>query len=289
MQLEIRNLIKQYKNKTALNGISLKLSTGIYGLLGPNGAGKSTLMNIISGNISPSSGKILLDGEDINERSRSFRSVLGYMPQQQSLYPDFMAYDFLAYMSTLRGMKRKAAATRIPEVLEQVGLLDRSGDKIKSFSGGMKQRLLIAQAILADPKVLILDEPTAGLDPKQRIAIRNLISQIAADKIVIIATHIVSDVELVANRFLLLKAGEIIADDTREGLCSLLQGKVWELYVDEDTLNSIQENGSFQVGNISREGNHFYVRVIAEKEPEAYSHLPMRPTLEDVYQYCYPE
>lgn len=289
MQLEIRNLIKQYKNKTALNGISLKLSTGIYGLLGPNGAGKSTLMNIISGNISPSSGKILLDGEDINERSRSFRSVLGYMPQQQSLYPDFTAYDFLAYMSTLRGMKRKAAATRIPEVLEQVGLLDRSGDRIKSFSGGMKQRLLIAQAILADPKVLILDEPTAGLGPKQRISIRNLISKIAADKIVIIATHIVSDVELVANRFLLLKAGEIIADDTREALCASLQGKVWELFVGEDTLTDIQEEGRFLVGNISRDGEHFYVRVISEKEPETFPHQPMRPTLEDVYQYYYPE
>ena len=228
MNLTISALVKNYGIKQALKGIDAELTEGVYGFLGPNGAGKSTFMNILTGNLKATSGQILYNGEDITKLGREFRSILGYMPQQQTLYPNFTAVDFLSYIAALRDMTKADAKRRIPQVLEEVGLSDVACDKIRSFSGGMKQRLLIAQAVLAEPEVLVLDEPTAGLDPKQRIAIRNLISRLAAGKIVIIATHVVTDVESVANRILLIREGELIADSAREELTASLAGKVWE-------------------------------------------------------------
>lgn len=289
MKLEIRSLVKNYGKKQALKGINATLTEGVYGFLGPNGAGKSTFMNILTGNLKATSGQILCDGKDIREMGREFRGILGYMPQQQALYPNFTAEGFLAYMAALRDMKRAEAAERIPQVLSEVGLSEVAGDKIKSFSGGMKQRLLIAQAVLAEPKVLVLDEPTAGLDPKQRIAIRNLISEISAGKIVVIATHVVTDVESAANRILLIREGEMVADSTREELCGALAGKVFELRIPQEKLKAVEADPSLLVGNISRERETLFVRVICENEPEGYEAAPVRPGLEDVYLSCFRE
>lgn len=289
MKLEIRNLIKNYGKKQALKGINATLTEGVYGFLGPNGAGKSTFMNILTGNLKATSGQILCDGKDIREMGREFRGILGYMPQQQALYPNFTAEGFLAYMAALRDMKWAEAVRRIPEVLAEVGLSEVAGDKIKSFSGGMKQRLLIAQAVLAEPKVLVLDEPTAGLDPKQRIAIRNLISEISAGKIVIIATHVVTDVESAANRILLIREGEMAADSTREELCGALAGKVFELRIPQEKLKAVESDPDLLVGNISRERKTLFVRVICENKPEGYEAEPVRPGLEDVYLSCFRE
>ncbi len=289
MRLEVKQLVKNYGKKRALKGIDASLTEGVYGFLGPNGAGKSTFMNILTGNLKATSGQILYDGEDIREMGREFRGILGYMPQQQALYPNFTAEGFLAYMAALRDMRRSEAAKRIPQVLSEVGLSEVARDKIRSFSGGMKQRLLIAQAVLAEPKILVLDEPTAGLDPKQRIAIRNLISEIAAGKIVLIATHVVTDVESAANRILLIREGEMAADSTREELCAALSGKVFELKIPQEKLKDVEGNPAFLVGNISRERETLFVRVICDGVPDGYEAEPVRPGLEDVYLSCFRE
>lgn len=287
MKLDVIGLRKDYGNKHALKGINLSLSDGVYGFLGPNGAGKSTFMNILTGNIRATAGDILLDGRNIMDMGRDFRAMLGYMPQQQALYPDLTAAAFLSYMAALRGMSSVHAKERINTVLERVGLSGNAHDKIRSFSGGMKQRLLIAQAILDDPAVLVLDEPTAGLDPKQRISIRNLISEISEGKIVIIATHVVSDVEAIANRILLINEGELLADSTREELTACLNGRVWEIEVPADRSKGFNSDGSFLVGSISREGSVLYVRIITDNEPVGFECRPVRPDLEDVYLYYF--
>lgn len=289
MKLEVKELVKCYGKKRALKGLNATLTEGVYGFLGPNGAGKSTFMNVLTGNLRATSGEILYDGKNITELGRNFRSILGYMPQQQALYPNFTAVGFLSYMAALRGMKKTEARERIPEVLRQVGLEQVAGEKIRSFSGGMKQRILIAQAVLANPEILILDEPTAGLDPKQRIAIRNLISEIAEKKIVIIATHVVTDVESVASRILLIKEGEMIADSTREELTGALAGQVWELELPQEELGRLTEDPQFLIGNISREGNRLFVRVITKEKPRQWHAAPVRPGLEDVYLYYFKE
>ncbi len=193
MILEIQNLTKSYGKHMALNQVSLSLTPGVYALLGPNGAGKSTLMNLIAGNIRQDYGKICYDGKTTEALGREFRRILGFMPQQQGLYENFTAYRFLSYMASLKGMSRAKAAKEIEWALEMVHLADNRNQRLGAFSGGMKQRVLMAQAIMNDPEILILDEPTAGLDPKERIRIRNIISEIAMDKIVIFATHVVSD------------------------------------------------------------------------------------------------
>lgn len=218
MELQIINLKKCYRKKIALNDVSFSLTPGIYGLLGPNGSGKSTLMNILTSNIRATSGNVLWDGEDIQKLGKKYRAVLGYVPQQQALYPDFTVHTFLEYVAALRAIPKKQVAQQISFVLEQVELEDVSDYKTKMLSGGMKQRLLIAQAILGSPKLLVMDEPTVGLDPKQRLQIRSLIQKIAADKIVLIATHIVSDLELISNEVLLLREGILIERGTADEL-----------------------------------------------------------------------
>ena len=210
MELTFDCLSKNYGNVQALKGVSFTLTQGVHGLLGPNGAGKSTMMNILSGNLEQTSGCITYNGSDIQKLGRDFRRVLGYMPQQQALYPGFTAIQFLGYMASLRGMSKSEAAEAVPRVLEQVELTAVGGRKIKTFSGGMKQRLALAQATLGDPEIIILDEPTAGLDPKQRISVRNYISSIALQKIVLIATHVVSDIEFIAKDVIILKKGIIV-------------------------------------------------------------------------------
>ena len=212
MELVIDRLTKQFQNKIAVDRISLRLHSGVFGLLGTNGAGKTTLMRMLCGILQPTSGTITLDGIDVSEEG--YRAILGYLPQDFGYYPEFTAMDFLLYMAALKGLPKKSAKRRANELLELVGLQDMGRKKIKTFSGGMKQRLGIAQALLNNPKLLILDEPTAGLDPKERVRFRNLIQQLGKDSIVLLSTHIVSDIEHIADEVLMMKDGTLIYNGT---------------------------------------------------------------------------
>ena len=223
-KLEFIHVTKKYGEKQALSDFTVVLQPGIYGLLGPNGAGKSTLMNLLTDNIRRTSGEILYNGEEILKSGAKFRSKIGYMPQQQGFYESFSARMFLVYMAELKGLRKKEAKKQIENLLEIVHLSHVADKKIGGFSGGMKQRVLLAQALLGDPKLLILDEPTAGLDPKERVNLRNYIHQLSQNKIILLATHVVSDVESIADRILIMKAGELVADDTPEHLVRAVDG-----------------------------------------------------------------
>lgn len=218
--LKLCGITKNYKDKSALQDVSLELECGIYGLLGPNGAGKSTLMNIITGNIRPSAGSVLWNNADIRSLGRSFRSVIGYAPQQQGLYNTFSGRRFLSYMAALKEIPKKEVKDEIERVLSYVNMQKDADRSIGTYSGGMKQRILIAQAIMGDPKLIVLDEPTAGLDPKERVRIREQIEAISGDRIIIVSTHVVSDIAPIAKEILLIRAGSIIDRDTVENLCA---------------------------------------------------------------------
>ena len=217
--LTLKHITKKFKDKTALNDVSLELDPGIYGLLGPNGAGKSTLMNIITGNIRPTEGKVLWDGADIRELGGRFRSLIGYAPQQQGLYNSFSGRRFLSYMAALKGIPKKEVSSEIERVLSYVNLQEAADRAVGGYSGGMKQRILIAQAILGEPKLIVLDEPTAGLDPKERVRIREQIKELSGDKIILVSTHVVSDITPIAKEILLIRSGNVIDMDTVESLC----------------------------------------------------------------------
>lgn len=285
--LEIKNISKTYKKGTvkALDDFSVTLTSGVYGLLGPNGAGKSTLMNIITDNLNSDSGEVLYDGEDIKKLGKDYRTVLGYMPQQQGLYYDFTLNRFLWYMAALKGLKKKEAKAKITSLLETVNLKDSAHKKLGSFSGGMKQRALIAQALLNDPKILILDEPTAGLDPKERIRIRNFISEIAENKIVLISTHVVSDIEFIAKEIILLKSGQLVSHDTCNNLIKEIENKVFEIEINKDKLKCFQE--TYRVSNLFHDDDKIIVRIVTDIPPENYKVQPVKPTLEDLYLYIF--
>ena len=217
--LELCNISKKYKEKIALNDVSLKLDNGIYGLLGPNGAGKSTLMNIITGNLEPTEGTIKWEGTEVKELGSNYRSLLGYAPQQQGMYETFSGRRFLSYMATLKGISKSSMEDEINRVLLYVNMVEKSNQKIGTYSGGMKQRILIAQAIIGNPKLVILDEPTAGLDPKERVRIRERIAELSKDKIILVSTHVVSDIESIAKKIILIKTGEIIDYANVRSLC----------------------------------------------------------------------
>ena len=225
MELTIQNLTKTYGNKVALREFSYTFTPGIYGILGANGAGKSTLMNLITDNVKRDSGEILWNGTDILKLGREFRREVGYMPQQQGMYPDYSARDFLCYMAAVKELPRKESRQQIEELLAVVNLSEDAHKRLGGFSGGMRQRVLLAQALLGDPKILILDEPTAGLDPKERLRLRQYISDLARNKIVFLTTHIVSDIESIANDVLLMKQGELVAHGAPDALIAAVHGQ----------------------------------------------------------------
>lgn len=227
MELVIDRVSKQYKNKIAVDRISLTLGKGIYGLLGANGAGKTTLMRMLCGILTPTSGTISYDGIDVSQEE--YRAVLGYLPQDFGYYPDFSGKDFLLYMAALKGLGKTSAKKRVDELLELVSLTEVAKKKVKTYSGGMKQRLGIAQALLNNPQILILDEPTAGLDPKERVRFRNLIAELGRDNIVILSTHIVSDIDRIADRILMMNNGKLVFNGIREEIT----GDLEEFYLKE--------------------------------------------------------
>ena len=291
MILHFNSISKSYGSNLALDHFTASLEPGIYALLGPNGSGKSTLMNILTDNLKADAGEITYtsdDGvaEDVLKMGVRFREKLGFMPQYPGLYPNFTVERFLWYMAALKGLPREKAKADIPAILAAVELDDVPRRKIGALSGGMKQRLALAQAVLGDPEILILDEPTAGLDPKQRIAIRNYIAKIAFDKIVLIATHVVPDIEFIAKDIILLKKGVIVDNAPPHQLTQKIEGKVWNVPCEETDVQRMQD--TYRVTNISRDDEHgdVILRILAEEKPKDDAKAAA-PTLEDYYLYVF--
>ena len=286
MELKLNRLTKQYKDKTAVDSLSAELTSGIYGLLGANGAGKTTLMRMVCGILDPTSGNVTLDGRDILAMGENYRDLLGYLPQDFGYYPVFTAMEYLLYIAALKGLTKSAAKVRANELLETVSLQTVANKKIRAFSGGMRQRLGIAQALLNDPKILILDEPTAGLDPKERVRFRNLISEISKDKIVILSTHIVSDVEYIANTILVMKDGRLVHQGRPVEITASINGYVWECRTDPRKAELL--TAKYTVSNIRHEGGEDMLRIVSEVKPFENA-VQVEPTLEDLYLYYFSE
>lgn len=281
--LSIKNVSKKYSNNfTALSNFSMELEGGVIGLLGANGAGKSTLMKMIATVSKPSEGIITWKGQDIHKNGDELRHDLGYLPQSFGVFPNLTAVEFLKYMAALKGLNMKKAKNRINELIDLLNLSNAANRSIGNYSGGMKQRIGIAQALLNDPKILIVDEPTVGLDPNERINFRNLINSLSKDKIIILSTHIVSDVEASAEKIVLMNKGKLICFCKNEELLNSLEGNVWECIVQENELEEIKDK--YITGNIIRRNEGMVVRVISENKP-ASNAINVKSTLEDAYIY----
>ncbi|MCD8134094.1 MAG: ATP-binding cassette domain-containing protein [Clostridiales bacterium] len=283
MQIKTEALGRKYGDKYALRDVTLELGSGVYGLLGPNGAGKSTLINILVGNLQQTAGKVVCDGRDIRGYGRDYRKRLGYMPQQQNLYPGFTGWEFLAYMAVLKEVPRETIRVKISAAARQVNLQDELKKKLHAYSGGMRQRILLAAAILNDPELLILDEPTAGLDPRERIRIRNLVSSISKDKIVLIATHVVSDIEHISKEIILLGDGRLIRKAGVGELTHEIRDYVYEITVPAEQIPRVES--AYCVSNILSDGSVAKLKVLAEQPLQEYENVHTIPTLEDVYLY----
>ena len=289
IRISAHDLSKRYTNGApyALRHFSYDFGDGVYGLLGPNGAGKSTLMNMIVGNLKPTEGEVLYEGTAIEGLGKEYRSLLGYMPQQQQLYETFTVKRFLYYFAALKGLDTNTAKARISELLELVNLLPNANQRLKSLSGGMKQRVLLAQALLNDPKVLILDEPTAGLDPKERMNIRNYIYSIAEGKTILLATHVISDIEQIAKETIFLRKGKTALSGTPEEVMEAVRPYVFDLNVPRDQYENL--NRRYKRNRVigEREGQ-VSVKIIAKEPPEIPGIQQAAVSLEDVYMYLYP-
>lgn len=280
--LKIENLVKKYGDFTALKDINLELNEGVTGILGANGAGKSTLLNLITDNIKRTEGKILYNDKDILSLGAGYRKKVGYTPQLQGMYEDFTAGQFLRYIGALKGMKHRKCKQETGELLTLVGLGEYASKKLGSFSGGMRQRVLLAAAMLDDPEILILDEPTAGLDPEERIRLRNHIAELAKNRIVLLATHIVSDIECVAEKVIVMKKGEVIKYASPTDLMVEIEGKVGEREGEFDELNTLKD--SLNKGQIMRRASGYVLRLADRNLPEDFEKVD-DITLEDVYLY----
>lgn len=286
MELSIDRLTKQYGKKIAVDCVSASFQPGLYGLLGANGAGKTTLMRMLCAVLESTSGEVLLDKREVTAMGADYRNILGYLPQDFGYYPSYTAMDFLLYIAALKGIPRNIAKKRVAELLEVVGLETVAGKRLKTFSGGMKQRVGIAQALLNQPKILILDEPTAGLDPKERVRFRNLLADYAGDKIVILSTHIVSDIEAIADKVLLMKKGRFILQGTIPELIQKADGKVWELTVLPEEARKWQNKSV--VANLRHEGDQVVLRILSDTIPDGRA-VPCEASLEDMYLYYFGE
>ncbi len=285
MKLEFKNVTKQYGEVNAVNKVNCVMEKGIYGLLGVNGAGKTTLMRMLCTIVQPSEGQILWNGKDIWKLGGEYREVLGYLPQDFGYYPDLTVYDYMMYISSIKGLKMPFARKKVKQLLNQVGMEKFSKRKMKNLSGGMVRRVGIAQAMLNDPQILVLDEPTAGLDPNERIRFRNLISELSEERLVLLSTHIVSDIEAIADEVLLMKKGKFILQGTVPELIHKANGKVWELSVSPQEARQWQTKTT--VANLRHEGKEIILRIISDNMPSERA-VPCEATLEDLYLFYFP-
>ena len=286
MELQMVNVTRKFGDFCAVDDLNLTITNGVYGLLGVNGAGKTTLMRMICTLLPPTSGKILCDGKDIFKMDGKYRNLLGYLPQEFGFYPDFTVKDYLMYIASLKGIRSMIAGKRVKELLEQVGLAKSVNKKMKKLSGGMKRRAGIAQAMLNNPKILILDEPTAGLDPTERVRFRNLISELSEERIVILSTHIVSDVEYIANEIWLMKEGQIVQQGDLDHMLASMQENVYAGEVSQAEATKMMKQ--FKVSNMKSERGLVELRIIAD-QPPIHGASVVEPTLEDVFLYYFGE
>lgn len=286
MKIAFKGITKQYKGKFALKDFTTELQEGVYGLLGTNGAGKTTLINIFVGILKGDAGKVLIDGVDVRKLGTDFLARIGYLPQYPQFYKNFEVMEFLQYMCALKGIPKQQGEQRAKELLEIVNLSEAHHKKIGALSGGMRQRVGIAQAMLNDPDILILDEPTAGLDPQERIRFRNLITKFSQGRTVLLATHIVSDIDFIANEVILLKEGHLLMQDTPRKLMQSMENKVWSLTVSDEALN--EKLTSLKISNMLRDHEGVHLRIIGDEKPEEAA-VPVQANLEDVFLYHFGE
>lgn len=285
MELTLDRLTREFGPKIAVDRVSATLGPGVYGLLGANGAGKTTLMRMVCGVLRPTSGEVRYDGVSVGRMGDAYRALLGYLPQDFGYYPEFTALDFMEYMAALKGLGRRDARDRSLALLGRVGLAGEERRRIRTFSGGMRQRLGIAQAVLNDPEVLVLDEPTAGLDPKERVRFRNLIASLAQDKVVLLSTHIVSDVEYIADEILVMRAGSVVLSGAPAELVGEVAGRVWEATLPADRADAVV--AGLTTSNVHYlDGGRALVRYVGD-EPALPESASVDPTLEDLYLYVF--
>ena len=286
MKIEFDDLIKEFGDFTAVNHINLTMTNGVYGLLGVNGAGKTTLMRMLCTLLKPTSGTICCNGKDIFNMDSEYRKLLGYLPQDFGFYPEFTVEDYLLYIAALKGIRPVVAKKRVKELISKVGLSKAAHKKMKKLSGGMRRRAGIAQAMLNNPKILILDEPTAGLDPNERIRFRNLISELSEDRLVLLSTHIVSDIEYIANEIWLMKDGEVLHKGSIEELINSMTETVWECLVPKNRVSDFMEK--YKISNMKSEINQIMLRIISHEKPVENA-MRVEASLEDVFLYYFGE
>ena len=286
MELRMQNLTKEFGDFTAVDHLNFTMENGVYGLLGVNGAGKTTLMKMLCTLLSPTSGEITCNGREILGMGADYRRILGYLPQEFGFYPEFTVQDYLSYIAALKGLRPVVAKRRVQELIEKTGLKKAAKKKMKKLSGGMKRRAGIAQAMLNNPKILVLDEPTAGLDPNERIRFRNLISELAEDRLVLLSTHIVSDVEYIANQILLMRNGQIVLAGEAQELIDSMEEGVFSLYARKNNISRLMKK--YKVSNLKTEHDGVELRIIAGKQPSPDA-VRVDANLEDVFLYYFGE